>query len=377
VGGDSGGGFEIRGTLTGDIQDCSFVNNSIRGTYLAWRYGAGFCVHGSVTGDIVGYSFTGNSVVNQAYWRVDGGGFCIRNTLGGKVTDCTFVGNSAEGIGGGSYVATLSEGVSSCAFEGNWTVENDGGGFYVETLSGGVVDCLFTGNYAPGNGGGFFVNGNLSGGVANCHFAGNPAVYDGSGFYANASATGDIANRTFTNNKGEHAGFRVAGAVTGDIRGCEFLNDERQLGNRALQINGVFGGIMEQCRFFGFPYCDVSFANNSPTVAIVRDCLFVDPMSPLGTGTWGLGTNQKTIVMNNTMIGAGLDTAISPTGLYFAYGTQADNSEVDNNIIVDTKCAINVGPLVNMSIRHNSFDNVTDIVRRGERGWEPIAPTWS
>lgn len=414
---DRGAGIEINGTLTGNIRSCTFSSNSSICQCDQSKSGGGFYIHGSMHGNIVACNFTDNTVA--AYRNISGGGFRISGTMNGDIAHCSFVSNSVNSTygcfqfpgtcyyasaGGGFYVDTMNGAIDTCTFATNTVYAKDGArggafyagsvdglviasiftgnavsserdaaraqgaGFFAGALSNGITDCTFMGNSAEGYGGGFYVNGNLSGGVSNSSFSENQAGYNGSGFFANANLSGDIVDCTFANNQGNYASFYVNGALTGDVRRCEFANDERLLGNFALRINGTFNGIMEHCRFFGFPYHDVLFnnTNSSATVATVVNCLFVDPKEALGTGTWGIATNQRTIISNNTMIGPGLDVDISPAALNFGFGTPAEDSEVYNNIIVQTEEAINVDTMVDMPIQYNLFDDVDCIVVQGE-----------
>lgn len=358
---DGGAGFRISGTLTGDIRQCSFADNSA--TCVCWeaRYGGGFRITGSMNGDISGCNFINNAISGQYLYPWDpagtcyGAGFCISGTLNGDVSDCTFTENSATSIGGsekdsfggGFYVGTLNGSVSGCSLTHNATYANEhirarGGGFYVGTLSSGVVDCMFADNYAQGYGGGFYVNGNLSGGVSNSKFGNNQG--------------------------GWGSAFRINGSLTGDVCGCDFVNDERLLGPEAVFISGVLNGIVDQCRFLGFPSGDIRLATSSATVAAIRNCLFVAPADTTAITWWGVSTAQKASVHNNTMIGPGLDTGVSPAALYFEFGTPADDSQVYNNIIAQTRKAITVAPLVDMPIHHNCFHDVEHIVCQGESG---------
>jgi len=372
-----GGGFGINGSLTGNINGCTFSGNSARS-----GGGCGGCISGNLNGNLVSCQFLNNSSI--AYGG-SGGGLRI-NDINGEIRDCLFSGNMLTatgnpscspgpcivGEGGGLSATTISGGIFNSVFKDNHvdayhdTVR--GGGLKVSNLNNGIHNCSFSGNYVIHDGGGFWVY-NLSGDISDCDFMQNEVLQWGSSFCIGNNITGDIKNCTFNGNVGSTGGFYITGTLTGDVRGCEFDNGKWLLGGYAVYLNGTFDGTMENCRFYDFTDNTVRLLSDSDTTAWIRSCLFVvAPEAMDDVSGWAVRTKQKTIISNNTMVGPGLDPNYSPSALYLDFDTQANNSEIFNNIVVDTEKAIVVDPAVDMPIEYNQFYDVNDIVVLGEQG---------
>ena len=67
------------------------------------------------------------------------------------------------------------------------------------------------------------------------------------------------------------------------------------------------------------------------------------------------------------MVGPRMDTAVSPSAIYIGFNSQAENGEIFNNIIVESKNAIHVNAGLDMPITYNQFYNVAEIVCQGEQ----------
>jgi hypothetical protein len=385
----SGGGLWLSPhtpPLAFDIIACTFYGNS-----AASGSGGGLCVSGTVTGTISGCDFSDNSASNR------GGGFYVNGSLTGNINECSFTDNSAGYYGGGFYVnGTLTGDITKSSFSRNSTIYYEGGGFYVNgSLTGSIHECSFTDNSAY-SGGGFIVGGTLTGDIAGCSFSGNSAAnYYGGGLYLNhfngsiseCSFSGNVANReggglfvyytltgningcTFTENAGNSGGIYIGSTLTGSIKDCEFDNGLSPVAGCAVHLTGTFDGVMESCQFFDFPESGVRLWANNATTAKIRSCLFVAPAALGNVSGWAINTKQKTIISNNTMVGPGVGVPAvpsQPSAVYVELDTEAENGEITNNIIVDTQCAIHVGPAVDMPIRYNCLNNINEIVCQGE-----------
>ena len=322
-----GGGFGISGTLNGNIRECGFTDNSA--CCSGSGYGGGFHISGSMNGDITDCSFTSNTI--SARDTNYGGGFCINGTLNGNISDCTFTGNST----------TDRDSVET----------SDGGGFYVGTLNGSVIGCSFTDNaaYHPidtkARGGGFYIG----------------------------TLNNDIVDSTFTANMAEGYGASFwCSNTNGDISGCDFVENSGGGAGLAVRLNSTFAGKIENCIFSGHEGIAVWLGSDSDTAAKIRTCLFVAPADPETLDDvpgWAINTNQKTIISNNTIVGAGPGIPVEPSlpsAIYIGFNTQAENGRIFNNIIADNQAGIHVDAGVDMPIRYNLFNNVNEIVCQGE-----------
>lgn len=382
-----GGGAYVTATLTSNISDCTFTDNSASREGAA--YGGGFYIVGDLIGNANNCTFTNNSCNSGGiYASAYGSGFYIGKTFNGNVTECRFTNNSctsgggfygARSDGGGFYIAdTLKGNITGCSFENNYSKSSSsydptysyGGGFYIGTLNGTITGCYFAENSAQANhsayGGGFYI-GTLYNNITNCGFSGNCAENCGGGFYVGTMIS-SVSDCSFIENAAPNGGgFRINGNLNGKISRCDFDNGISMASDLAVQVNGTFDGTMENCRFYDFGQNAVRLLSNSGTAATIRSCLFVAPVTLGEVSGWAIRTDQNSTISNNTMVGPGMDTAVSPSAIYIGFDTQAENGEIFNNIIVDSKKAIHVNAGLDMPITYNQFYNVEDIVCQGEQ----------
>jgi hypothetical protein len=380
----SGGGACVAAGLTGDIHSCRFKNNSTLcyGCYgcVGEAYGGGLAIHGSLNGDVTSCTFEENSCTSHETCYLGGhaysygGGLYVGSTMNGNIRECCFSGNllksygsGSNSSGGGFYVSTMNGAISGCKFISNAASYGHGcgGGVYIGTISNDITMCRFLGNTASSNGGGLYAH-NLAGNVKNCSFRGNAAVTAGGGFYAE-NLTGNITGCNFNENAQNHGGFCINSSLSGDINWCEFENGDLMASDLAVQIIGTFNGAMENCRFYDFGENALCMLSNSSTPARVRSCLFVAPVTLGEVSGWSIKTKQKTIISNNTMVGPGVDRPVAPSAVYIDFGTQAENSQIFSNIMVESKRAIHINAGLDMTIRYNQFYNVDEIVCQGEQ----------
>jgi len=354
-----GGGFLVNGSLTGSITACSFTDNSA-------NTGGGFRVEGSLTGSITDCSFTNNSA--NSY---DGGGFLVLGSLNGSITGCSFTNNSATYEAGGFRVCgSLIGSITNCSFTNN--SGNNGGGFCVNgSITGSITGCTFTNNSADDYwGGGFYVEGSLNGSITGCSFMNNSAGGSGGGFGVWGSLNGSITGCSFTNNSATNyygGGFIVADPLNGNITGCQFQGNASKSGGEALHLYNKFDHMIENCIFSVHEGTAVYLGANSDANARIRNCLFIAPHTLGGVNGWAIYTNQKIMILNNTMVGPGLGISAQPSAIYIVFGTWAEKGQIVNNIITDTKKGIHVAPAVDMPIKYNCFHNVDEIVCQGEQ----------
>jgi len=147
----------------------------------------------------------------------NGGGLHTRTTGHITLINNSFSRNTADGDGGGAYIAATGT-LTNNTFSGN-SASGSGGGVYIAGV-GTLTNNTFTGNsisvdpWHPTYGGGAFIG--STGTLTKNAFTGNTGSYGG----AYISGTGTLTDNTFTDNTG---GVYIAG--TGILTNNTFTNN--------------------------------------------------------------------------------------------------------------------------------------------------------
>ncbi len=245
-----------------------------------------------------------------------------------------------SGHGSGCELINCSGSIQGCIFEKN--SGRYGGGFWLsipEYKTVTIKDNTFNENSSNYEGCGFYVDSDFTGDISDNIFNENSASAGG-GFYVSGNFTGNISNNIFSENSLSSyrgGGFCLLKKLTGKINANYFIKNSANYGA-------------------GFYLAHEGGKTND---AIISNNVFYR-----NTINWsklngaGFYSKQNVTVINNTFYGGEQDE--SCVNIY----NTASDSVFKNNIFDNLHTAIWEEGELNLTITHNNFYNVTDILHR-------------
>ena len=295
---DQGGGiYSTDGDLT--LINCDFFRNQGNGSG-----GAISCIRATV--NVQDCSFIENSIHDRDV--AERGAGCLLTQCDGLLRNNSFFNNFGS-LGGGLYVSGSDITVDDCVFDGNDA--DQGGAFYLSTGSSTFTDCIFRDNIAEP-----FFNGiqstSLGGAVyiasgnpvfEGCLFDNNHSDHEGGAVMVNAGAP-TFERCTFKNNDSFISGYDPNGIVPSggaifirdgaspEINACTFyLNYASELGGAIYSGDASF--TLTNSLFYN--NCEAGCAGSSLVIegsntALISNCTFADSTSV---------PNLETILLSN------------------------------------------------------------------------------
>ena len=269
----NGGAIDNKGALT--VNNCTFTNNTVNGSYPDGYAGAIFNDFGTLT--VTGSTFDNNTapdggaIYNRGTLTVNNSTFSgnkqsaissmdsltVNNSIFSgntgssgaifasnilNVTNCTFTNNKASYNGGAISAEILT--VIDSTFSDNTALEGMGGAIWTMSPSSTIVNSTFLVN-AAGEGGAIANLNNLT--VENCIFSGNNAGSGGAIYNSNWVTLSD-KNSTFINNMATGWGGAIYDAGNFNITGSNFEKNTASSGGAVWS----YGSLVNHKSFLNF-----------------------------------------------------------------------------------------------------------------------------
>lgn len=196
-------------------------------------------------------------------------------------------GASTHVYGGGIYANSLALKLQGCTIATNWANSTGqfgyygfGGGLYLTSVKGVVDDCSFTANRgtASGKGGAIYADGFSVLTVTNCAFGGN---YVSGG----AGTAGGVLN--------------LAGAVTGQVWNCQFLNNSNAASAEDVNIDTAGQVTMRNIVIAHGSSAGIAKAGNG-SLSVLNGLIYGEPGHGISiTATSGVAAIVNTTIADN------------------------------------------------------------------------------